>query len=70
MFTDMAGALDNSVDSDSLVISIKQIRPRKRQRLETETLLSVLTRGSNAMFSVKLDRGNKKGQSTLVNSLV
>ncbi|BES90302.1 thrombospondin 2 3 4 5 [Nesidiocoris tenuis] len=58
--TDMAGALDNSVDSDSLVISIKQIRPRKRQRLETETLLSVLTRGSNAMFSVKLDRGNKK----------
>lgn len=58
--SDMASALDNSVDSDSLVISIKHIRPRRKQQLEAEKLLSIGTRTSNEIFTVLLDRANKK----------
>ncbi|XP_014256700.1 cartilage oligomeric matrix protein [Cimex lectularius] len=57
--TEMAAALEESLESDTIVLSIRHLRPKRRKnKIGVETLL--LVSSSNEKLQLKLDREDKK----------
>lgn len=57
-------ALQESLDSDTLIITMKQIKQRKNTHQEVETLLALQGKNNELLFGVKLDRASKRSGYT------
>ncbi|XP_014275150.3 cartilage oligomeric matrix protein [Halyomorpha halys] len=57
--SELMRALQESLDSDTLIITMKQIKQRRTHQ-EVETLLALQGKSSELLFGIKLDRANKR----------
>lgn len=61
VLSDATRDLEDNVKNDEFAISLKHVKPKKRQREAVETLFSVDFPGSKQKFAVILDRRAQKG---------
>lgn len=61
LFADATRDLEANIKNDEFTVSLKHIKPKKRQREAAETLFSVDFPGSRQKFAVTMDRRAQKG---------
>ena len=69
-FSDATQKMEEVIENDHFVLSMKHLKPRRRLRGSVETLFAVDFPGSQQKFVLMLDRRSKRGKDEYIIYLI